>query len=183
MTELADLIMDREMQARIMAARALAYSERPEAALILRVKIHAGDKQPDVISECFIAILKIAKEKAVPLIAGYLDDPDEERRQSAALALGESRLPQAFEALKTRYQGEFSPSVRRILLLAIATVRSAPSLEFILSILESAKPPLDEDALEALKIYRHDKNTWDQIARIVQEKQSASLTRQFKGIQ
>src|SRR6185436_13465161 len=44
MNELVDLLMDSSHQARIMAARAIAYAGRDEGALLLRMKILAGDR-------------------------------------------------------------------------------------------------------------------------------------------
>jgi hypothetical protein len=182
MTELADLLMDREMQARIMAARAIAYSERPEGALMLRLKIRAGDRDVDVMGECFIAILRLARAKAVPLVAEFLDHAQDDLKQSAALALGESRLPEAFAALKTHWEGKFNPDVRRILLLGIVTVRSADSLQFALAVLSDGQRQPALDALEALRIYRHDQGVWEQVGNIVNDKNGAELTRYFSGI-
>jgi len=182
MTELADLLADREMQARIMAARAIAYSERPDGVPLLRLKIRMSDKQVDVIGECFIAVLRLARAKAVPLVAEFLEYPDDDLRQSAALALGESRLPEALAALKARWESEFNTDVRRVLLLGIVTIRSSDSLQFALGVLAGGHPQPALDALESLKIYRHDHAVWEEIGRIVEEKKSAELSRRFKAI-
>src|SRR5207237_5519130 len=95
MIELGDLLMDPEPSCRIMAARAIAYSENDAGLPLLRMKVLGGDQNSDVIGECFTALLRLSPRKNVEFVARYMDDDDEDLRQLAILALGESRLPAA----------------------------------------------------------------------------------------
>src|SRR5205823_1584216 len=113
-----DLLTDPEPQARIIAARALAYSGHDSAALPLRVKLRSGDREPEVTSECITALMKLAPQKSIELVAEFLEDPDEMIREAAALALGESRRREAFDILQDHVEHNPDPERRRPLLLA-----------------------------------------------------------------
>ena len=65
----ADLLGDPEVQCRIVAARALAYAGHDHAALPIRTKIRIGDVDPEVLAECYIALLKLTPGAGVPIIA------------------------------------------------------------------------------------------------------------------
>ena len=59
LTEIADLLADREAPARKTAAQPLAYSENPAAVPLLRLKALIGDDDPQVLLECLLALLAI----------------------------------------------------------------------------------------------------------------------------
>ncbi len=67
---------------------------------MLRLKVQIGDAEPQVIGECFGALLAIAAEYSLPFVAAYLHGKDEELQEYAALALGESRRPEALQLLR-----------------------------------------------------------------------------------
>src|SRR5262249_11165043 len=90
-TYLVDLLCDPEKPARAGAAQALAYSETEAAGLLLRFKARVGDSEPEVISECFGGLLKLAPEESVPFVAEFLTSPDSAVQEAAILALGDSR--------------------------------------------------------------------------------------------
>ncbi|MDZ8224990.1 hypothetical protein [Nostoc sp. ChiVER01] len=54
MNELADLLADPKLEARV-AAKAIAYIRNPQGVPLLRLKTRIGDQAPQVISECFSA--------------------------------------------------------------------------------------------------------------------------------
>ena len=70
------------------------------AALILRLKGRLGDREPEVLSESLCGLLAGAPKENLPLVSGYLDVDDIPVREAAILALGRSRLPEAFEVLR-----------------------------------------------------------------------------------
>jgi HEAT repeat protein len=141
--ELVNLLTDKQRDARAGAARAIAYWGTLAGALLLRFKILTGDREPEVIGECFNGLLHIEGARAVDFVAGYLEDQSEAVAEGAALALGESRRPEAFEILK-RHAKSY---LRRTALLAIALLRSDASVEYLKSLLP------DADAAKALEIY------------------------------
>ena len=170
MEKVADLLADNAPTARIGAVRALAYSGREDAALVLRFKALTGDDEPDVIAECFTALFQLAPEPSLEFVAKFLDSSDEATRENAALAIGASRRPGALEVLRGHYSPRMWPGLRATLLLAIATVRSAGAVQFLLSVVEREKPDAAVDAVRALSIFRHDQELRDKLAAIVEER-------------
>ena len=142
--ELATLLADRARDARIGAARAIAYWGTLAGALLLRFKILSGDREPEVIGECFSGLLHIEGARAVDFVAGYLDADSEAIAEGAALALGESRRAETFEILKAHATSYLRPTA----LLAIALLRNDAAVEYLRSLLP------DADAEKALEIYK-----------------------------
>src|SRR5207244_9099657 len=66
---LVDLLADPEKPARVGAAQALAYAETEAAGLLLRLKARLGDKEPEVLSECFNGVLKLSPAGGVAFVA------------------------------------------------------------------------------------------------------------------
>jgi hypothetical protein len=141
--ELVKLLADKQAAARTGAARAIAYWGTLAGALLLRFKILTGDREAEVIGECLSGLLHIEGVRALNFVSGYLDGENELIAECAALALGESRLPAAFEVLKTHANSY----LRCTVLLAIALLRSDTALEYLRSLLP------DPDAAKALEIY------------------------------
>jgi hypothetical protein len=175
----ADLLGDAEVQARILGARALAYSAHDYAALPLRTKIRIGDSDPEVMSECFAALLKLTPQHGVPLVARYLDCSDEDLAQAAALALGASRLSAAGETLMNRWKSDIHPDNRRRLALPVATLRSPVSLQFLLDALAEEPASTCETILEALRIYAADTTVVQRIEGAIRAKGNLAVSNAF----
>ncbi|BAU15710.1 hypothetical protein LEP3755_62750 (plasmid) [Leptolyngbya sp. NIES-3755] len=124
MSELADLLADPKPEARMAAARAIAYSEDLLAGVpLLRLRIQVGDTAP-VLSDCFLALLQLSPESSsLALIRRFLTADLNEVAEVAALALGESRLPEAFPVLQNWWQRTRITELRRTALTAIAFLR------------------------------------------------------------
>ncbi len=163
MVELADLLADKEIEARVGAARAIAYSENPEGVPLLRLKLHLGDAEPQVLSECFIALLQLAPEQSFELVSQFLSSPEPAVVELAALALGEARLVQAFEPIKAIWRRTRAPELRQSLLLAVAMLRSETAVEFLVSLVERGNGQDAQDAVLALDIYRTVPDIWQQV--------------------
>jgi HEAT repeat protein len=179
LVELTDLLDDPEPQARVGAARALAYAGQDAGALLLRLKLLMGDPNPDVAAECMTALLNLWPRKALAFVARFLDDVDDSIRGYAALALGESRQAEALEPLRARFKRESEPDVRRVILVAVATLRSPESVEHLLSVIASARSPDAIAALEALGIYRHDAAIRTKVDEVVKKRGDEALQRSF----
>jgi hypothetical protein len=87
-----NLLADKEVPARVGAIRGIADSGDIAGALLLRLKALVGDKEDEVIGECFAGLLRLAPAPSVEFVAGFLKSASEEIRERAALALGESHL-------------------------------------------------------------------------------------------
>lgn len=151
--ELADLLADREPPARISAARALAYRGGDDAVPLLRLRVLAGD-EPAVIGECLAALLRLSGRGALPFAAGFLDSGHEEVAEAAALALGASRLEEAFADLRDWAERVARPVLRRAGLVALATLRRDAALEYLFGLVEKAEPATAAQAVEALGMYK-----------------------------
>jgi HEAT repeat protein len=179
MTELADLLGDESEQARIMAARAIAYAGRPEGQLLLRLKIRTGDKSPTVTAECLIALANLARAKALPFIQGYLDALDPTVAEGAAMAIGEMRDPTALALLTERWNHDGFAESRMALALPIALSRLPQSIDFLLAALPDVAEPVAARILEALRIYRHDTAITQRIRTGVDSRSAPALTATF----
>jgi len=139
------------------AARALAYSERDEAALLLRFKLLIGDAEADVISECMSALIRFRGQPDLAEFLGrFLDNSDPQIRTSAALSLGESRLASALDVLRDHLHREHDPDVKQAILLGAATLRIPQAIEWLVDVIEKNRAEDANLAIEALSLYRRE---------------------------
>ncbi|NJM77300.1 MAG: hypothetical protein HC852_17850 [Acaryochloridaceae cyanobacterium RU_4_10] len=85
------------------------------------------------------------------------DNPEDQICEMAALALGESRLPEAFSSLRDWRQRIRTSELHQICLLAIAMLRTEEALEFLFSLAIEGRDSDAKDAIAALKMYQQDK--------------------------
>src|SRR5580704_12796937 len=85
--ELVPLLVDREWRVRAGAIRAISVVGSEAASLLLRFKLLSGDKDPEVMSECFIAMLALEGAEGIPLVAGFSRSANPEVREAAILAM------------------------------------------------------------------------------------------------
>jgi HEAT repeat protein len=161
--QLTGLLADPEVEVRCGAARAISCGNPFEAEAVLRLKVQLGDQEPQVIGECFGALLAIAPEHSVPFVAAYLKQKDEALQEYAALALGESRRPEAFTSLHTAWDELVNPQARGALIRAAALHRSQAAFEWLLTIIESATARLATAAVDALAVYERNTKLIEQV--------------------
>ncbi|MHB0937305.1 MAG: HEAT repeat domain-containing protein [Armatimonadota bacterium] len=165
--EIESLLVDKEMPARVAAVNALAYLGDERSELLLRFKALIGDEEPPVLAACFAGLLTIAPERSVPFVAGFLSSGDTDLAERAALALGESRRPEAFAALRQCWDDLVDFTFRKTLLLAIGLVRSEDSFNFLLTVVRDEGRTAALRALEALAIYAAEERRREQIREAV----------------
>jgi hypothetical protein len=175
LSELADLLADNEHDARAGAARAIGYSQNPAGIPLLRLKVHMGDLEPIVLSECFIALLQLSGEQA-PMVINALRSDSESVQELAAIALGEARIPEAFAAIKQQWQRTRNPDLRQSFLLSIATLRTEESIDFLMGLLERGNSQDAKDAAIALHIYRHTPDIWQRASKAAELRGEADIT-------
>jgi HEAT repeat protein len=180
-TELTDLLLDAELPARIGAARGLAGSGRADAALVLRLRLCMGDPSPDVLGECMAGLLKLDPLRSVKLVAGFLSDPRSQVRDVAALALGESRLSEAFAPLRRALEQARDPDSRATLLLSVALLRRPESVELLLAELKTVNATGAPGLIEALRIYRLDDAVRAKATNLIAARGDESLKRAFEA--
>lgn len=157
---LVRLLADKDPQARSTAARALGATGQDAARWLLQFKILAGDREPSVLADCFSAICLLTR--SIEVVEPFLHDEDEAICEAAAIALGESRLPAAFEALK-RELPRATRDFRRAVLLAIAMTRQPGAVDCLIDVLQS-EPLKGDDAMAALAMYRSDSGVREKVS-------------------
>jgi hypothetical protein len=161
--ELTALLNDSEAVVRIGAARAISCGNPHEAEAVLRFKVQIGDAEPDVIGECFVALLIIEPDHSLPFVAGYLRHADDALREFAALALGESRLPEALTLLRGAWDEAVGSETRGALIRAAALHRSEAAFEWLLDIIATASSKHAQAAVAALAVYERNSRLIEQI--------------------
>lgn len=178
--EIVSLLVDEWPEARIGAVRAMAVNGGSTGALLIKLKILTGESEPDVLAECFSGLLAAAPERSLPLVAGFIDSEELAVAEGALLALGSSRLPAALDLLKARWDRTASGPLRRIVLLAIAMIRSDEAIEFLLGLLEECTPSLATDVVMALAFFRNNERVRSQVESAVDRRNEKSLSEVFR---
>jgi HEAT repeat protein len=161
--ELTGLLNDPESAVRCGAARAISCGNPFEAEAVLRLKVQIGDTEPQVIGECFGALLTLAPEYSLPFVADYLRVKDEALQEYAALALGESRLPEALKLLRSAWEQLVTVEARSALIRAAALHRSDAAFEWLLNIIATGPARLADAAVDALAVYERNTKLIEQV--------------------
>lgn len=179
MVLLADLLTDPEKVARSAAAKALGSSGALAAIPLLRFKARVGDEEPEVVVECLSGLMTADPAESLPFVGGFLD-ADEEVAEGAALALGESRRPEALTILQKHWpRARRHEALGNVVLLAIAITRLPAAVDFLLEVLGAESEPTAAGALSALAIHRHNPTIRDRVAAAVAKK-GAGLKKAFE---
>lgn len=175
--DVAPLLFDEEAVTRAEAATALGESGMDGAAAALHVKVLSGDAEADVLGAAYKGLLRLLPERYLPVVEKALSSEEEGAVEAAALALGESRAPGAFEALKraTRGQAMFRRTSESVL-LGIALLRSDEALSFLTDMVEKAPEQQAAEALSALALHRHDQSLTDRLQELVAKRGSRRLS-------
>jgi HEAT repeat protein len=170
MIPLAHLLADPDADARISAARAIGYAGLEEGIPLLRYKVLTGDAHPQVLCESFGALIKLSPESSLAFVASFLKRDDVTIVESAALALGESQLPQAFPFLEEAWEDTFDRELRKTLLTSIALLRQEPAMAFLENLILEGARVHAQDALEALSLYRGEQRIWQRVEMALQSR-------------
>jgi hypothetical protein len=177
---LADLLVDKENAVCTAAAKALTYLGSVESELLLRLKVLTGDNESDVLSECFAGLMTMSPERSLDFVARYLRSLDASVVESAALAIGGSRIPQAYDVLRDCWDDNPAPDARRRLILPIALLRMDESFSFLLEIVRNSDKNIASEALSGLRIYAGDDNI-KRIREAVKSRCDANMLKIFEA--
>ena len=147
---LLDPLVDEDKTVRLETVRALAQlGEIAVPILRLRAMIRTQPpEEPEVLGQCFTALLAIERDAAIPFVAGFLESGDDPAGE-AAFALAETRSPAALAALLRR-QKDFSDEwFSGVLLSAIAITRLPEAIDFLINLIEREEREAPR-AIEAL---------------------------------
>lgn len=170
---LAQLLADAESDARIAAARAIGYAGMDAGVPLLRFKVLTGkvltgDAHPQVLCECFNALIRLDPEPSLAFVAGFLQHEARALQEAAAVALGESQMVQAFHFLEAAWEDTIDAELRQSYLLAIALLRHERALAFLLELVKE-DGRRGEEALAALHMYRDDPRVWERVEMALRE--------------
>jgi HEAT repeat protein len=147
---LLDLLVDEDKSVRLETVRALSQlGEIAVPVLRLRAMIKSSPpEEPEVLGQCFTALLAIERDTVIPFVAGFLEAGDDPAGE-AAFALAETRSPAALAALLRR-QSEFADEwFSGVLLSAIALTRLPEAMDFLVGLIEREEREAPR-AIEAL---------------------------------
>jgi hypothetical protein len=173
--ECVNLLVDKEVPARVGAIRAIADSGDVAGTLLLRLKALLGDKEDEVIGECFSGLLRLAPARSLEFVAGFLRSPSDEIAEAAAFALAESHIQAAFPLLRKAWDETAQAERKRALLHAIALLRLDEAVEFLLVRVAEDREPAAADAIAALSLYGRDEAIRKRVEDIVENRGSAAL--------
>jgi hypothetical protein len=180
---ITQLLYDPEPDARVGAVRAAAYGNPREAELLLRAKVLARDAEPAILGECFTALLSVEPEESLAFVAAYLKDPDDVLRELAALAIGESRAPGAVEILRNAWNEVLvGEQLRLALIRGAAAHRSEAAFDWLLSIAAEARPPVAEQVIESLALYKHNARLAQRLAAVLEERGDGALRKIYEKL-
>ncbi len=165
MALLADLLVDAEAAARAGAARAIAYRGGDDGAALLRLKLRIGDDEPQVVQECLLGLLQLAPRQGLELSETMLRSEQGGNADAAALALGQSRLREAFELLRRWCERTVDETTRKVALTAIVLLRHDESLAYLLELIHTVPARQAVAVIQILAMYKHD----PQLARRVRD--------------
>jgi HEAT repeat protein len=154
--DLVPLLVDKEWRVRAGAIRAIAAIGTESASLLLRFKMLSGDKDPEVMSECFVAILTLEGGAGIPLVADFARSREPEVREAAILAMGASRRADAIDWLIAEFAQTADPPGRKCILLSLSTSRTEPAIQFLLDLIRTATASTSALAADALSIHTRD---------------------------
>jgi hypothetical protein len=172
---LVDSLTDAIGTVRMDAARSLEQMGGREVVLLLRLKARVGDVDPRVTGEVLEALLQMEGTAAISFTAKFLADRDDDVADEAAMALGASKLSEAFPLLKQAWDGRPSPAFLR----AMSISRVAVALEFLLDLVRQGRPHDAQEALRALELQKSNEEIVSRVAQAVAEQSDSKLAAIF----
>jgi hypothetical protein len=134
---LLDPLVDEDKTVRMETVRALAQlGEIAVPVLRLRAMVRSRPpEEPEVLGQCFAALLAIERDAAVWFVAGFLEAGDD-RAGEAAFALAEARSSAALAALLHRQKSFADEWFSGVLFSAIALTRLPEAMDFLMGVIE-----------------------------------------------
>jgi len=177
--EAVRLLVDKLPEVRLAAVQALGALAGRESALLLRYKAMVGDEEPGIVGECFSALMRLAPEDSLEFVRERMMAAPPPVALGAALALGESARPEAFELLRAVRATRNDDDIRRGTLLPISLLRSDDAFGYLMGVLREEKPPFAAEAVKVLRIYAEDPERRAAIEAAARDRNDAYVWRVF----
>ncbi len=179
---MAALLNDREHPTRRMAVESLGLSETHEAELLLRMKVHGGDEEPDISSLALQSLMKCAPERSLDFVKRYLRGDEPDMVSGAAMAIGEARLPDSFAILRTAMEGPGARHHRYAFYLPLALTREPEAFEVLLEALREERRHEALAAVKALAVFFGDPERVARVEAIVSTRGERDLVELFERL-
>jgi HEAT repeat protein len=148
---LVDAMADSSEPVRVDAIRAVEQMEGDDAALLLRLKARTGDSKPRVIGQVLESLISLEQESGIRFVSEFLDSPQDEIREEAALALGASRTAGGFQALKEAWLRNSARG--EIILRGISASGLPDAINFLLELIKNGLQRDADASVRALELY------------------------------
>ncbi|WP_295383875.1 hypothetical protein [uncultured Thiodictyon sp.] len=181
--ELTRLLADPEPRVRAGAMEAIACCEPIAAESVLRTKAQAGDAEPEVAGACLLALLRLDAAPCAAFVGEFLDRDDATLRELAALALGESRLPEALAQLRQRWDAApYKGRTQQVLLKGAVLHRSEAAFDWLLALVADGERRIAELVLRELAMYRGNDRLRGRLADALARRGDEDLTALFQRV-
>jgi HEAT repeat protein len=151
--ELVSLLVDPQTAPRRAAIKILTEMDRESSEMLLRLKALHGDREPEVMGDCFNGLMAIAPSRSPRFVEQFFSNDSPEIVEEAAIAIGNSRRPEAFARLRGFRESSVRPGFKRMLLLPIALTRCEEAFALLLAVLKDECSDHAAAAIQALAIY------------------------------
>jgi hypothetical protein len=175
---LLDPLVDKDKSVRVEAVRALAQLGAMAVA-VLRLRALISGEDPEVLGQCFTALLAIERDGAIPFVARFLEAGDDPAAE-AAFALAEMRNPAALAVLLARQKESADPWFGGVLFSAIALTRLPEGVDFLLGMIEREEREAPA-AIEALSRVAGGEELKGRLERAVTSTGSERLEKALRG--
>lgn len=173
--DIAPMLFDALPEVRAAAAEALTSTADKNAAAILHVRLlGGGEGDGSVLEAMYRGLLILEPRRYLPVVGEALKEGD----QAAALALGESRLPEAFSVLKDALRTA-NGGVESTILLSIGLLRMEEATGYLHELVDDASEHRAAKAIEALALHKHDTRVADRVSASVKKRKSKKLAAVF----
>jgi HEAT repeat protein len=151
--ELVSLLVDPQTAPRRAAVKILIDMDRESSEMLLRLKALQGDSEPEVLGDCFSGLVTLAPSRSLRFVEQFLSSDSPEVIEEAAIAIGNSRLPEAFDRLRDFRENCVRPGIKKLLQLPIALTRCDEAFALLLAVLRDECLDHAIASIQALKIY------------------------------
>jgi HEAT repeat protein len=149
---LVDALMESDAAVRADAARAISAMGGDEAALVLRLKAHAGDQAIAVTGQVFESLLAVERGEGLEFVRGFLRAEGGEVAEEAALAIGSSRMESGVEILIGAWEQARIEEYRHAILRALGISRRENAEVFLRRIAAEGRERDRPEARAALEL-------------------------------
>lgn len=170
---IGELLADPEIEARVGAAQALSCFAGRAPAALLRLRALSGEEDVRVLEEIFSGLFAISfptdsadeEDDSVRFVGRFLESSDVDVVAVAAISLGSSRKPLAFQVLREFAENSFDEDLKKIAFEAIAILRLPEAFDYTLDIIARGSDSEVHHAEQAMSIYHSDERLWDRVEK------------------